>query len=167
MLAFQIFPVESVFDRSWKGSWFFFQMSWTSGAWGKNGSGNFSSQEKGFDGFVAVMASPETRFLFCCSCFQRLRSPETEIGFCLPMPQLSSKMYDLWQDFGIGSGVFFPDVLKEIEIYDKHGCFSYTISYFSSLTFIRVGLFHKILILKELSRVWLCASLWQYRFPIC
>lgn len=82
----------------------FFQISWTSGAWGKNGSGNFSSEEKGF---VAVMASPETRFLFCCSCCQRLHFPETEIGFCLPMLQLSSKMYDLWQEFAVGSGFFF------------------------------------------------------------
>lgn len=147
---------------------FFFQMSWTSGTWGKNGSGNFSSEENGFDGFVAVMALPETSFLFCCSCCQRLHSPETEIGFCLSVPQLSSKMYDLWQDIAIGSWIFFFPwcSLKNWNLWQTWLFFLH-ISYFSSLTFIRDGLFRKLLILQELSRVWLCASWWQCRFPIC
>lgn len=36
-------------------------------AWGENGSGNFSSEEKGFGGFAAVPASPDSGFLFCGS----------------------------------------------------------------------------------------------------
>lgn len=32
----------------------------------ENGSGNFSSEEKGFDSFAAVTALPESGFVLCC-----------------------------------------------------------------------------------------------------
>lgn len=71
MLVFQIFPLESELDSKLeleRKILFFFQMSQMSGAWDENGSANFSSEEKGFDGFAAIKASPESLFVLCCSC---------------------------------------------------------------------------------------------------
>lgn len=104
-----------------------FQMSQVSEAWGENGSGNFSLEEKGFYGFAAISASPESRFVLYCSCCQRgyfHQKPippssnnnnriKTEISF--PMPQLVPTMYGLRQDFAVGNGDFFLMFSKKLK----------------------------------------------------
>lgn len=136
-----------------------FQTSWMSEVWRKMAMVILALRKKGFDGFAAITTSPEFGFVL------QLLSGR------LLVPESIGGIIDLFLHSSVLKCMISSKIAVKGDFSAREWSFMINMVVFSQcllflyLTFIRYDMYPKILILKGLSGVWLCAWLWRTKPP--